>query len=332
MKLPLISIIVPVYNAAHLIDRSLVSLQSQSYKSLEIIFIDDASTDDSALVLMKFKEDMLNSNPTYTIKILKHTANKGVAAARNTGLSEVTGEYIYYLDADDFLANDAINVLVNKAISSNADIVGCSWVLQFEKNGRIMNQPNPVTTDHAIEYMCKGVMRWNLWLFLVRTDLYRKHDITFYSGQNMGEDMMVMFKLLLHASSIAMVSEPLYYYAQSNLESLTKVYSKKHKQEVVHNFLEIDKYFNRFSNSEKWCVLFNFLKLNIKLPLLISNNSQQYKEWLNWFSESNSYSLQNELCSKRIKILQLMASKKQFWFVKIHYFLVIKVMYGIIYK
>lgn len=332
MKLPIVSIIVPVFNAANHIGKCLESLQSQTYRFLEIIFINDCSQDISGIVLETFKEHISRLKPAFSIKILQHNVNRGVAAARNTGLSEVTGEYIYYLDADDFLADNCIELLVDKAISSNSDIVGCNWILQFDKNGRIMTQPFSKTPIQAIECMCKGVMRWNLWLFLVRKDLYDKYDIKFIPDNNMGEDMMVMFKLLLHANNISMVKAPLYYYTQSNSASLTKTYSTKHKEEVMNNMLELDKYFKVFGGEINFNLIFNLLKLNIKLPLLISNSSQQYAEWLSWFPESNSYSLRNDLISIRIKMLQFMACKKQYWFLRLHYFLVIKVIYGIVYK
>lgn len=327
MKAPLVSIIIPVYNAAILLENCLSSLKNQTYKSLEIIFINDCSTDYTEEVLLRFQEEMLIVNPDYSIQLIKHSVNQGVASARNTGLSNASGDYIYYVDADDYIAIDGIELLVNKAISTNSDIVGCNWILQFNKNGRKMLQPNVESPTRAIEYMAKGVMRWNLWLFLVKRELYQMNNIQFLDGQNMGEDMMVMFKLLIQANNISMLDKVVYYYSQSNDESLTKVYSQKHKEEVTTNLLELEK-INEINFEEN----FNYLKLNIKLPLLISTNVKQYEEWGRWFPEANSYSLKNNLISKRIRLLQFMASKKQDWFVRLHYYLVIKFIYGIIYK
>lgn len=332
MNLPIVSIIIPVYNAADLLYKCLNSLKEQTYNFLEIVFIDDCSLDNSNDLLIQFKEELCFLKPDFKVKIFKHDINRGVAAARNTGLEEVTGEYIYYVDADDYLANDAIELLVNMAIETGADIVGANWILQFEHNGRVMVQPKPQSPMEAIVYMAKGILRWNLWLFMIKKDLYDDHNIRFIPGKNMGEDMMVIFKLLLHAKSISMIEKPIYYYSKSNNESLTKIYSKKHKEEVEINLKELNKYFTSEKGFNDWNNLFNYLKLNIKLPLIISNSIQQYQEWSSWFPEANSYSLKNDLISTRIKILQYMASKRQFWFVRLHYYLVIKIVYGIIYK
>lgn len=332
MNNPTITIIIPVYNAANLLERCLKSLAAQSYTLLELVFVNDCCTDHSELILIDFKHIMADTHPSVSVKIINHDVNKGVAAARNSGLVVATGDYIYYLDADDFMAENAIEILVDKALQTNADVVGCNWVLQFEKTGRHMSQPKPKTPEEAIEFMAKGVMRWNLWLFLVKKELYDDFEIRFLPGENMGEDMMVMFKILLYAQTIAMVQESLYYYAQTNGESLTNTYSDKHKQEVVNNLYELNNHSIIVNKIVNWDFLFNCLKLNIKLPLLISNYKKKYVEWNEWFPESNSSVLKNELISKRTMVLQFMASKRQYWFVKLHYYVVIKLIYGIIYK
>lgn len=331
MHLPLVSLIVPVYNAALFLSKSLDSILSQTYEYVEVIFVNDCSTDNSEQILLAYKAKIELSKPNYIVKILNHTSNKGVATARNTALDNANGDYLYYLDADDYLSRNTIELLVNEAEFSKVDIVGCSWVLQFESSGRVMHQPIVSSPNQALEYMCKGVMRWNLWLFLVKRELYVKSDVRFVDGQNMGEDMMVMFKLISKARSISILKSPLYFYFQANSDSLTKVYSSLHKKEVGLNLSYLDKYCGSLPNID-WTSLFNYLKLNIKLPLLISSKSENYKEWASWFPESTSYCLKNDKISKRIKVLQYMASRGQFWFVKLHYYLVVKFIYGVIYK
>jgi len=330
MYTSLVSIIIPVYNAENLLDQCLNSLRRQTYPLLEIIFINDSSLDNSREVLSQFQLDMNHSGKI--VHIINHEINKGVAAARNSGLKIATGEYIYFLDADDYLASECIECLLDEAVKKQADIVGCNWTLQFNKNGRAMIQPSVANSSQAFEFMCKGVMRWNLWLFFVKRELYVKFNIWFLPGENMGEDMLVMFKLIFHASRISMINKALYFYVQGNNESLTKTYSSKHRQEVTSNLFELDNYFKNIDDNFNWNILVNYLKLNIKLPLLISSYTPQYKEWRSWFIEANSYCLGNDLISKRIKLLQFMASKKQYWFIKLHYYLVIKLIYGVIYR
>ncbi|NHQ79904.1 glycosyltransferase family 2 protein, partial [Elizabethkingia miricola] len=138
--------------------------------------------------------------------------NKGVAAARNTGLQNATGELIYFVDADDFIDERAIELLVKKQQENDADIVGCSWYLSFNQNKRRMNQPPFNNSLEAIQQMLHGKMRWNLWLFMVKRSLYEDYNIRFIPGVNMGEDLMVIMKLFVHANKVAFVNDALYHY------------------------------------------------------------------------------------------------------------------------
>lgn len=329
---PLVSIITPVYNAQKTLDKTLSSLYNQTYSPIEFVFVNDSSNDGSLQLLEKFEYQINNERLNDYCRIITHTENCGVATARNTGLNNSNGEYVYYVDADDEIESHAIEYLIHAALDNNSDIVGCNWYLKFNSNHRAMIQPKSTSGFEAIEKMAKGVLRWNLWLFLVKRSLYEEYNIRFLENKNMGEDMMVMFKLFYLANKIYMIDQCLYFYGQSNNESLTKVYSEKHKLEVSDNLNEINSYFNNSKYKKEWSVLSNYLKLNIKLPLLISNDVKNYEIWRNWFNESNSYIFRNEITSKRIKLLQYMALRGQDWYVKLHYYLIVKVVYGIIYK
>lgn len=327
-----VSIIIPVYNAAKYLSQCVSTLEEQSHPYIELIFVNDCSTDNSLEILEDFRSHLEKSRPSFQIHIISHAQNMGVAAARNTGLKKASGIYIYYVDADDYLMSNAVELLVKEAERTKADVVGCNWVLQYQKNGRVMHQPTVDSGKMAIEYMSKGIMRWNLWLFLVRREIYTKYNICFIPGENMGEDMMVMFKIMYSIDRVSMIDTPLYYYNQANSASLTKVYSSKHKQEVTANLREIENFILQNQKNILAIEQLNYLKLNIKLPLLISSNNSHYKEWKEWFQEANSYITSNNLISKRIKYLQIMAFRDQYWFLWLHYNIVIKFIYGIIYR
>ena len=327
---PMVSIIIPIYNAEKSLDRSLDSLNNQTYDTLELIFINDASSDTSPVIIKDFIEG--NRDKNFEIKVINHEQNKGVAAARNTGLDVAIGEYVYFLDADDWIEPDAIELMVKEAMSTDADIVGFNWWLSYKKNERNMKQPVFLNSILAIEWMMIGKMRWNLWLFLVKRDLYDVNSIRFIPGMDMGEDMAVMIKLFIYADKVTYLDKALYHYGQSNTESLTKVYSDKHIEEVTYNTKELEGFFLSNEFGGNFISLINYLKLNIKLPLLISNQSSQYNRWRSWFAEVNHLATANKDVSLRIRILQWAAANKQDWVLKLHYYLVIKIMYGVIYK
>src|SRR5690606_9614369 len=327
---PMVSIIIPIYNAEKSLDRSLDSLNNQTYDTLELIFINDASSDTSPVIIKDFIEG--NRDKNFEIKVINHEQNKGVAAARNTGLDVAIGEYVYFLDADDWIEPDAIELMVKEAMSTDADIVGFNWWLSYKKNERNMKQPVFLNSILAIEWMMIGKMRWNLWLFLVKRDLYDVNSIRFIPGMDMGEDMAVMIKLFIYADKVTYLDKALYHYGQSNTESLTKVYSDKHIEEATYNTKELEGFFLSNEFGGNFISLINYLKLNIKLPLLISNQSSQYNRWRSWFAELNHLATANKDVSLHIRLLQWAAVIMQDRVLKLNYYLLIKIMFDVIYK
>ncbi|MCT3646324.1 glycosyltransferase family 2 protein [Elizabethkingia anophelis] len=332
MRSKIISVIIPVYNAEKTLYKSIDSLINQSYPYLELIFINDCSQDNTLNILYQYEKKIVDNSKGLVIKIISHEENRGVAAARNTGLQNATGELIYYVDADDFIDERAIELLVEKQQENDADIVGCSWYLSFNQNKRRMNQPPFNDSLEAIQQMLNGKMRWNLWLFMVKRSLYEDYNIRFIPGMNMGEDLMVIMKLFVHANKVAFVNDALYHYGQSNEDSLTKTYSEKHRREVTVNLYEVEKYLHKSSFFKSIGDGISFLKLNIKIPLLISDNKENYECWINWFPEANKFIMKNKDLPLRTRILQWLAIRKQYWILKLYYNLVIRYIYGVLYK
>ena len=115
---PLLSIIVPVYNAEQYLQRCIKSIINQSYKNLDIILVDDGSTDDSGIICNSFQDDG-------RVKVF-HTLNKGQASARNLGLEQAKGDYITFVDDDDWIDSNMYEKLIKCAVQSNLSIVGCA--------------------------------------------------------------------------------------------------------------------------------------------------------------------------------------------------------------
>lgn len=124
---PLVSIIVPVYNVASCIKRCLKSLSSQTYKNTEIILVDDGSTDGSGLICDKFA--ICQSN----VKVI-HKSNGGLSDARNYGIDNASGEYLYFFDSDDVIHPNTIEILISLAEKHNADIVEHGYKKLYEED------------------------------------------------------------------------------------------------------------------------------------------------------------------------------------------------------
>lgn len=319
------SVIIPMYNVSRVIKRAIESLYDQTLSGIELIFVDDCSKDDTLDCL----ESLLLPKKGVEVKIVRHAENRGVAVARNTGLDHATGEYIYYVDADDYIEPNTLEKLYSKAQESDADIVGCEWFLTFEKNERHMKQADITTGNELFVKMAHGVMRWNLWLFLVKRSLYETKGFRFIEGMNMGEDMMVMMKLALHANRVEMIHEPLYHYIQTNSSSLTKNFNA-YRYQVTANVNAVEEYLKIQGRNDLNDALMQ-LKLTLKLPSLISDKVEDYETWLNWFPEANNAVSGNKDLPWRTRFIQQAASKKHYWILKLYYWLIIKLVYGIIY-
>lgn len=323
-----VSVIIPMYNVASLIQRCIHSLCSQTYRNIELIFVNDCSKDDTVSVV----ENLLASENIGELeyKIISHEHNMGVAAARNTGLDAATGKYIYYVDSDDYIEPDTIECLVREAEDGNKDIVSCEWLLEFGTNARHMVQPDFTTGEDLFRQMCYGKARWNLWLFLVKRSLYEDNQIRFVPGVNMGEDMMVMLKMSLCSQKISVIHRPFYHYLQTNNAAISKdirpaIPQIKANVENVVSFVRGR--YGSFLNAELLQ-----LKLSLKLPLLISSETDSYREWLNLWPETNIETKGNPKASWRTKLLQSLAVNKLFFFLKTYNLLVTKVVYGIIFR
>lgn len=326
----LVTVIIPMYKVAEHLEHCIQQIKAQTYKQLELIFVDDASPDDAY-------ERVLSVIPSLEaegmqVKLLRHEKNSGVAVARNTALDAATGEYIYSFDADDAMDPHLVERLVVRAYQTGCDIVGCDWSLRYAGSDRRMYQPDVRTGEEMYAAMCYGVMKWNLWLFLVRRSLFDKGErLRFTPGDNMGEDMMMMSKLALRAERVSIIQEPYYYYVKTNTTAQTANYRPEHWAQVDRNLQNLAGYIERYATNKER-ELINFLKLNLKLPLLISTDNEDYKRWQEWYPEANAYVMKNPRLSIRTKLLQLFAARGLWPLVSLYNLIVTEWLYKLLYK
>lgn len=206
-KSPKVSIIVPVYNCAKYLKSCVTSILSQTYQNLEIIFIDDGSTDDSLGLLQSYaKSDS-------RIKVVSQK-NQGLSATRNTGLHKSTGDYVTFVDGDDQIEPTMISNMVNALLQEKADIIACSFK-ELYPSGKLIgfshSQKSQVfDTKNALKAMLKeqGFML-SATMKLFPLDYF--NDVKFPIGK-LHEDVGTTYKLIMKAQKIAFIPDELYIY------------------------------------------------------------------------------------------------------------------------
>lgn len=218
-----ISILVPVYNVERYIDRCARSLFEQTYSNIEFVFVNDCTPDGSMNILNRVLEDYPKRQPQ--TKILNHEKNRGVAATRNTLVDNATGDYFLWVDADDFITNNAAEILAQKALESDADII-CLGSAEYRGNKIIPLKCKNVTRsqDLIVDFL-SGAVQTALWGYFIKRKLFANNRIKFVEGFNIGEDLLVLTKLAYYAKTIATVPTILYYWNVTNENSLVHNYT-----------------------------------------------------------------------------------------------------------
>ncbi len=214
--MPLVSIIVPVYGVERYIERCAVSLFEQTYKDIEYIFVNDATPDKSIKVL----QEVIKRYPerAKSVRIVEHPHNKGLSAARNTGLDYVTGEYIWHVDSDDYVATNAVAKWVESAEKHNADIVICDINVVTSKGINTEKVTYNNKTDY-IRRLLQHTQKCAHWNKFYRKSLLDETGIRSDEQIRLAEDYAVTPRLLYCAQRVVMYHEPLYFYETTNQSS-----------------------------------------------------------------------------------------------------------------
>ena len=219
-----ISVIVPIYNVESYIRQSLDSIINQTYKNLEIILVDDGSPDNCGKICDEYA---LKDN---RIKVL-HIKNSGLAVARNTGLDIATGEFIGFIDPDDFFELDMYETLYNAITKTNAGLAVCNWYKGYENNWK-RNTDFPdkeiLTSNEALEFFYNHMYVWN--------KLYRKDVVgNLRQKETYAEDVHYTFTTFTRIERVVCVDKYLCYYRKN---PTSRLHTKKFKKDYLF-FLKV---------------------------------------------------------------------------------------------
>src|SRR5690554_6896621 len=205
----LISIIIPIYNVEVYLANCLTSVKNQTYKHFEAILVNDGATDSSAEIATEFVQEDSRFR-------LIHQENKGLSGARNTGLKEAKGEFVFYLDSDDVLLSNALELLVNAAVKHDADVVQGNFYYDYPDYLLLNNQQKETEAVYNREEAMWALLEHKTvlnfaWGKLIRRDLAQKH--TFPEGKYY-EDTFWKYKIIHDAEKYVALKQPVLYYLQ----------------------------------------------------------------------------------------------------------------------
>lgn len=218
---PLISVIVPIYQAENYLSRCVDSILSQLLVDIEVLLVNDGSTDRSGELCDEFARNDAR------VRVF-HKSHSGVSDTRQMGLDNAIGEYVIHCDSDDWMEPDMLKKMYEKTKSNLVDMVVCDyWIDNAKKSNRYIQFPCGFNTKKPLEKQIKK-LSFHVWNKLIRRTLFESYGISFPKGKTMAEDIYVVMSLLNYSIKVSYVPEPLYHYDCSiNKNHVTSKYTKE---------------------------------------------------------------------------------------------------------
>lgn len=276
-----VSIVVPVYNVQTYLAKCLDSILSQTFSDIEVIVINDGSKDNS--------QEIINQYAEHHNIITINKDNEGLSETRNKGLLKAQGEYVLFIDSDDYIAPNMVERMYNQAIKTKADIVISK--VTYEDEAGIQepmftcdfNEEEIIDNKEGIKRFWNGEINGHAWNKLIKRSLMINNNIFFPKGK-LYEDAPTLVQLLKEANGISFVNESLYYYLQRE-GSITKKPSYKSLVDHIEVLSEIERsiasdLYEKTYQKEFQFFLLNSLYFNIyMLNQLYYDDKQAYRKY-----------------------------------------------------
>ena len=271
-----VSIIVPVYNVEKYIEKCAISLLEQSFDDIQYVFIDDCGSDNSIYCLRK----VIDNYPLRKkdILIISHEYNRGLSAARNTGVDNALGDYIYHVDSDDYIEKDTVKTLFERASSFDLDIVFANYINIYQENNKIFHN---LGVNKDKKTLIKDIIfqndEFHIWNVMIKRNLYIDNNIKALEGVNNGEDYLTLLLLVYASCNHDKIDAYLYNYIKYNVNSFQKnIDNEKNRIDLLKGNIYLQKYFENDS------VILSYLKeYNYLLRVLYEINQLRNRQGVN---------------------------------------------------
>lgn len=281
--MPAISVIVPIYNGEQFIHKCIDSVLSQTFSDLELIIVDDGSTDNCPQICDEYaKKD--------SRVIVIHGTNKGVSIARNIGLAAASGEYVAFCDGDDYFKENLLERTYKTAVEQHADVVSFNLQRMSDETALMNENPSdPEINDldketrfdmlyKVVTWQTKG---WQACRSIFRRQIIEDHHIQFCDTcGNFAEDLGFTLEYLLYASRIIFIDEYLYYYYDVRQNSMMNKSKHMYKiNEVNELSYYLKPIMTKVLSEEQFSVIHHHIIQNQVVDLYSVNSKQDFQEW-----------------------------------------------------
>lgn len=252
-----VSVIIPVYNVERYLPECLESIFAQEFESMEILCVEDCSEDGSLEILEKYVQK------DHRVRIIRHNQNRGLSAARNTGLDNATGKYVLFVDSDDFLEKNAIQLLYHEAEKKETDIVYFDYIRFCDESPADIVAPKTVRHSYdggytGREFFCATMQNNEFevmaWRQFFRRDFLEQNHIRFLEGIY-HEDNLFSFYAAMEAQRVCNLSDVLYHYRQRE-NSIMQTKNEKRAQSMFVILTNLFFYWknHEFSEEQSFCI------------------------------------------------------------------------------
>ena len=291
----LISVIIPIYNVSEFLPRCIDSVLKQTYSNLEIILVDDGSTDGSARICDKYAES------DSRVKAF-HKTNGGLSSSRNYGLEHASGAWIAFIDSDDWVSPDFISTLYELAQSHNADISYCNWYFAYQDKNVECNCFSPGATQQQTLTRLILESYHVVWNKLYRSSFLKQSHLCFPDHiQQYEEDCWFSCRAFFYTDVVIKTARPLYFYNRENVHAITRSYRTEEARNVRYFVYQdlLDFYHENHTNLYDKPIFWRILQEKSWMVLQAST----FCVFNEVFPEANRHITDNPLLGWKMKIL-----------------------------
>ena len=313
---PKVSVLVPVYNVSRFIEKCAHSLFNQTFKDIEFIFADDCTPDNSIELLKNVIEHYPDSKNQ--IKIIQNLHNIGLGGTRIPLLKAARGEYIVWVDSDDFISENAIEILYASAVETNAEVVttNCYYLYKGKDKIEILSQNLPTNSTAYIEALAYRNARASVWNTLSKRSIWIEHNLQMGEKFNIGEDYYTTVCLLYFAKNFVVINDPIYYYNLTNINAYSSGHkTEKHIQSLILLFDSLQDFFIQQNDFERFKSFLEKARMMELSSFLLHSSSELRRKYVGVFPDAAKTIDYNILPFNQLqKLILQKVYRKQFTF------------------